>query len=106
MRLQMRDKVFENRLFDRFTFCRGLDHQISLAQISQPFGGANAGHGGGFVICGNLATGDLTVDVAINQGDGGGQAFGFDVRQQHIEPGEGKDMGNTAAHLACAYDAY
>lgn len=104
MRLQVRHEVFENRLLDGFTFGRSLDHQIGLAQISQPPGGADAGHGSGFGIGSDLAACDLTVDVAVYQGNRGRQAFGFHVSQHHVKPGKGKDMRNAAAHLTCTHD--
>jgi hypothetical protein len=98
-RLEMRQQVFEDRLLDRFAFGRGLDDQVAGAEIGQLQRGADARHGGGLVLGGDLAARDLTFDVAVDRGERLVEAVLADVVQQHVIARQREDMGDAVAHL-------
>ncbi len=106
MRFQMRQQVFENRLFDGFAFGRRLDDQIAGAKIGQFQRGLDPRHRGGLVFGADLAARHLPFDVAVDQRHGLVQAFLADVIHQHVISGQRKDMRNPIAHLPRAHDAH
>ena len=101
----MRQQVFKDRLFDGFPFRGGLDNQITAAQALQLSRRDNPLERCGHVSLCHFPAPDLTGHVRLNQGHRLVQRLGAYIRHFHVVSGQGHDMCDAVAHLACAHDA-
>ena len=99
---QMRCKACKNLLLDRLFLGRGLDDQITGANRGNFRRGVDIGQGRGLCRRIGLALGDLTVEIIADLRNRTFDRAGGDIVQAHLVSGLRHDMGNAAAHLACA----
>ena len=105
MGLQMRQQVFEDRLFDGFTLGCGFDDQIGLTQILQAHRGFDPRQCFCLFSTRDFAARYLSVHVLTHQFHGCIQRVLGDIVEQHIVSGQCHHMCNPIAHLACAYNS-
>ncbi len=70
MRLQMRQELVKDCLFDRLALGRGLDHQVGLAQFGEGLRGDNPGKCGLHLVLRDFPSADLTFHVLANRRHG------------------------------------
>jgi hypothetical protein len=105
VRLQHRHQCLEDLALDRLVLDHRLDHQVAVGEHGVVGPGLDPAQRRRPVVAGDLAAGDLAVQVARNRVVAPLQELLAHVGQLHPVTGERTHMRDAGAHLAGADDA-
>ena len=98
-------QLLEGLLLQLHVLDHGLDDDVDVGQVVQVGGGLQVGEPRVGLLLGDLALGDLLVEVVLDAGHALLQGGGAVVVQDDLVAAFHRDLGQTSAHRTCAVDA-